>query len=95
MKLSTNETVQKFDIQVPIWKDGGKVGLATHKVVEHNVVNILATDKDGNRLYPNSYYISGKEARTYVVEPVKSHPNIKLYIIPIADLEYLEWVENE
>lgn len=92
MKLTATTPAQKFDIKVPIWKDGGKVGLATHKIHEHNIVTISKKDKQGNLYHPNPYYISGKKARTYITEPVKSNPNIHLYIIPISDLEPLETV---
>jgi len=80
---------QSFNIKAPIW-GGRKVGLATHKIDTHNEVNILKTDASGQRIYPHPFYISGVKARTYPIQPVPSNPHIKLYIIPIEDMEILE-----
>lgn len=89
MKLGRLTTVQKFDIHEPVW-GGRKVGLATYKIGTHNEINIRKKDKDGNLIYPQPFYISGEKARTYPTQPVRSNPNIILYIIPINDLEILE-----
>lgn len=91
MKLSRLTPCQLFEIKVPIW-GGRKVGLATYKVGQDNEIRILKRDVNGTLLYPQPLYISGEKAKTYPVEPVRSNPNIKLYIIPINDLELLERV---
>lgn len=91
MKLAKYLPTQVFEIRVPVW-GGRKVGLATYKIGVHNEVRILTKDKDGGRLYPQPLYISGDKARQYPIEPVKSNPNVKLYIIPINDMEVLERV---
>lgn len=91
MKLSRFTPCNKFEIRTPVW-GGRKVGLATYKVGIHNQIDILIVNQDGNRLYPNSLYINGKDVKKYPIEPVKSNPNVKLYIIPINDLEPLERV---
>lgn len=78
-----------FEIKTPVW-GGRKVGLATYKVGTHNEIRILTKNKEGQPLYPQPLYISGTKAREYPIEPVKSNPNIKLYIIPVSDLEVLE-----
>lgn len=92
MKLDKNAARAKFDIKVPIWRDGGMVGLATHKIQDHNEVVISAKNSSGVLYHPNPYYIAGAEAIKYTTEPVKKYPNIHLFIIPIADLEPLELV---
>lgn len=89
MQLRKLTPCELFKIKYPIW-GGRKVGLATYKIGHHNEVQILTTNKDGERLYPHALYISGEKARQYPREPVKSNPNIKLHIIPINDLETLE-----
>lgn len=89
MQLSRTTPAQLFNIKVPVW-GGRKVGLASYKVGQHNSIEIMVTDKDGNRIYPQPMYISGEKVRTYPIEPVRSNPNIKLYIVPINELEPLE-----
>ena len=89
MKLGRFMPCQLFEIKTPVW-GGRKVGLATYKVGTHNEIRILTKNAQGERLYPQPLYISGAKARTYEIQPVKSNPNIKLYIIPVSDLEVLE-----
>lgn len=89
MKLSRNTPANVFDIRTPVWSGGRQVGLATHKIGIHNQVNILWKDKEGNLAYPNPMYISGDKARTYPTRGVKGY-NIKLYMVPVGDLEILE-----
>jgi hypothetical protein len=89
MNLSSTTPASLFNIRIPIY-NGRKIGLATYKVGTHNEIRIEKKDKDGNLLYPLPLYISGVKAREYPIEPVKSNPSIKLYIIPISDLEVLE-----
>ena len=89
MLLSRLAPATKFDIKFPIWKTRS-IGLNIKNIGIHNEINILHETKDGKRLYPNPLYISGKKAQSYPMEPVKSNPLIKLYIIPINDLELLE-----
>lgn len=90
MKLSRfQHDVSKIDIKAPIW-GSWSIGIATYKIANHNEINILTKDKDGNRLYPQSMYISKLNAKKYPIEPVPSHPSVKLRIIPINDLEELE-----
>ena len=91
MKLSRFTPCNKFEIRTPVW-GGRKVGLATYKVGTHNQVDISFTNSSGERIYPNSFYVSGEKIKKYPIEPVKSNPSVKLYIIPINDLEPLERV---
>lgn len=89
MKLSHLTPASKIEIKAPIWNTRS-TGVATFKIGTHNEIHITATGKDGQRLYPAPLYISGEKARTFPIEPVKSNPKIKLYIIPIDELEPLE-----
>jgi hypothetical protein len=89
MKLGRFMPCTLFEIKTPVW-GGRKVGLATYKVGTHNEIRILTKNAQGERLYPQPLYISGAKARQYPIEPVRSNPNIKLYIIPVNDLEVLE-----
>lgn len=89
MKLSRTTPAQVFEIRTPVW-GGRKVGLATYKVGTHNEVRILYNDSNGSRVYPQPLYISGEQARTYPTQPVRSNPNVILYVIPISDMEVLE-----
>lgn len=93
MTLPENTPAQLFNIRIPVWNGGKRmVGLATYKIGNHNEIRILSKNKDGERTYPNPFYISGSKARSYPTEPVKTHPDIILYMIPIADLEVLNRV---
>lgn len=89
MKLDRLTPANLFKIKSPIW-GGRKVGLATYKIGTHNEVRIEKRDVNGDLLYPQPLYISGEKAKTFPVEPVKNHPNIKLHIIPIDEFETLE-----
>lgn len=89
MKISRLTPTTVFTIKTPVW-GGRKVGLATYKIGQHNEIRITTTDKNGELYYPQPLYISGEKARTYPLTPVKSNPNIKLHVIPVADLEVLE-----
>lgn len=89
MILSKNISCNLFEIRKPVW-GGRKVGLASYKIAAHNRIDILYTDKEGRRIYPLPLYISGADARKYPMQAVRSNHNVKLYIIPINDLEVLE-----
>lgn len=90
MKLDRTTVCQLFNIKKPVW-GGRKVGLNIDRIGDHNEVNILATNKDGERLYPHSLYISGEKAKGYPVQKLNNYP-VTLRIIPIDDLERLERV---
>jgi hypothetical protein len=79
----------KFTIRKPIWGgySGRKVGLAQDKLEATNTIEITATDKDGNRLYPNTYTITKEKALTY---PSQRLPQgVLLRVIPISELEII------
>ena len=89
MKLSRFTPANKIEIKAPIWNTQ-EIGIATFRVGHHNEIHILKTDKDGKRLHPLPLYMSGADIKTHPIEPVKSNHNIKLYIVPISELEVLE-----
>lgn len=73
----------KFEIKYPRWKQR-VVGLAAYRVSDHNEVEILAVGKDGERYYPDTYYISGEDVRK--CEKQMLPQGIELYLVPIDDL---------
>lgn len=89
MKLQRTTVAQLFKINTPVW-GGRKVGLAIHKLGQHNEVQILYKDSNGERVYPQPFYISREQALGYPTQPVKKHPYIILAVIPINDMEILE-----
>ena len=78
-------------IRVPRWTKR-TVGIGGYRLAEHNQIEITKTDKDGNRYYPDQYYISGERARTYPTQELPS--GILLFLIPISDLEILEFTDE-
>ena len=78
-------------IKNPIWNGGQrKVGIATYKVGNHNEIVIESTNKDGDRIYPQPFYISGQDLKKYPPKAIPNYQNIKVHEIPIKDLEILE-----
>lgn len=96
MKLSRFTPVNVIPpIQKPIWNGGQrKIGIASFKLKgTHNQVEILATNASGERIYPLPFYVNGEEVqKKYPLVPIPKHPNIKVYEIPIDDLELIERV---
>ena len=91
MKLGKTTPASLFEIKYPVWNGGKRmVGLYHRNVGNHNQIEILAKRKDGTRIYPNPFYMSGKDIKTYPLEPRKKYPHMFLYMIPIDDLDLLE-----
>lgn len=90
MILPVNTPTQHIIIKTPYWKDR-TIGIATHKVKEHNEIEIVATNKDGQLFYPDRYYLSGEVIRNCPKEIVGA-PNKRtvLYKVPLEKLEVLE-----
>lgn len=91
-KLSRTTPANVIKIRFPIWNGGRRViGIAPHKVGTHNHIEIEYTRKsDGEKIYPQPFYMSGKDIRAYVLEPLKKYPNVYLYQVPVDDLTLLE-----
>lgn len=90
--LSRTTPCNVTKINFPIWNGGKRVvGIAPHRIGTHNQIEILYTRKsDGERIYPNPFYMSGADIKRYPLEPLEKHPNIYLYLIPVDDLTLLE-----
>lgn len=76
----------EFAIKMPRWKQR-VVGLASYRVSDHNKVDIMAAGKDGERYYPDTYYISGADVRK--CEKQMLPQGLELYLVPINSLEVL------
>lgn len=87
MTLSKETSCNMIEIKMPRWKQR-IIGIANFRVGQHNAIDITATGKDGKRYYPNTLYGSGemiKECETQILPS-----GVKLYLVPIANLEVLE-----
>ena len=87
MKLSQTTPVQHIVIEKPRWKQR-VIGVATFRVGHHNMIEITAKKKDGTKYYPDQYYMSGENIKKHEVQLLPS--GVKLYLIPINELEILE-----
>jgi len=85
MELPRLTECSLFQIHVPRWKER-VVGIADYRISRHNEIRILAKNKDGKKYYPDNYYMSGEQARTY---PTQTRSGITLRLIPINDLKVL------
>lgn len=93
MKLGRLTPANLHEIRKPMWS-GRKVGIANYKIGQHNLIKILAKDKDGRYIYssdngesPATYYASGEQlnnAETMVL------PKVTLQVIPIGELDLFE-----
>jgi hypothetical protein len=87
MQLQRNVVCNKIEIKSPRWKQR-VVGIAAYRVGTHNEVEIVKTDKDGKRYYPDKYYISGDNIKRHDKQVLPS--GVVLYLVPIIELEILE-----
>ena len=73
-------------INSPIWREPRSVGVAEFRMKDPVLrIQIEYKEKDGNKLYPGTYFISREKAMAY---PTQILPQgVKLRIIPIEDLE--------
>ena len=69
-------------IKYPIWATRS-VGIADYKINDNLLIEILYENKDGERLWPEKFYISQSAAKRY---PVQVFKGTRLHIIPIRDL---------
>lgn len=77
-------------IQEPRWHDR-RVLLADHKLGKYNKVIITALDKDGNKHFPDTLYISGRDAKKF---PKQSNGTIDCRAVPINEFKILEISER-
>jgi hypothetical protein len=72
-------------IRFPIW-DSQSIGVNKKIIRDDLIIEILYMKKDGERLYPHTYFMRKKIALRYPIQEVKG---VSLYIIPIHDLVVL------
>lgn len=93
MQLPRLTTANIIPISTPLWNGGRRmVGINRNKVGTHNEIQILAENKDGLRIYPNSFYASKEQILNAPSKPLKNYPNVILHHVPIDELEFLERV---
>lgn len=76
--------MKSIEIKSPIWKTRS-IGIAKYKVTDDIKIDIVYKNKNGERLYPDSYVVKKHIAMSYPIQTLKS--GIELYIIPIKELE--------
>ncbi|MHA1853860.1 MAG: hypothetical protein ACTSUF_10210 [Candidatus Heimdallarchaeaceae archaeon] len=77
--------MKKIKIQTPIWKNKS-VGIAEDKITEDIQVEVMYRNIYGDRIFPNTYYITKNKALNY---PTQIRRGRKLRIIPLADMQEL------
>jgi hypothetical protein len=87
MQLSRTTVCSHIEIRSPRWKQR-VVGVASFRVGTHNAIDIIKTDKEGKRYYPDLLYASGETIRA--CEQQKLPSGVVLYLVPISKLEPLE-----
>lgn len=86
-------STRTFEINTPIWSTQS-VGVAEDKICDENFIKILVTNKDGERLYPDTYKASRDELMRGEIMYTKKG-NIKLRVVPIASLAVVEGENDE
>lgn len=88
--------MQYFPIKAPMWFGGQrKVGLANRNIGNHNKIEILYQRKDGERTYPEPFYISKKEIEEGLQSgefETQEWKGVYLVLIPIDKLKLLSEV---
>ena len=78
--------IAEVTIKAPIWNGGNrKIGIADYRIKKADIVEveILAKDKDGNKLHPGTYWMPVAKLKKYPIQTV--HGGTKLYVSPIED----------
>ena len=78
--------MRKIIIHKPIWNLRA-VGIAEHKINDGCLIEIDYIDREGNRLYPDIYYLSREKGLNSPVQFIKGN---RLRIVKIAELEVLK-----
>lgn len=87
MILPRTTSCNVIEIRAPRWKQR-VVGIANFRVGTHNAIDITAVGKDGKRYYPETLYGSGEMITKCEMQTLPS--GVKLYLVPIGNLEPLE-----
>lgn len=75
--------MKTLKIRSPIFSSMS-IGIASFRVSGDLKIQILYKRKDGSRMFPNDYFMKKEKIITYPIKILNN--NIRLYIIPIADL---------
>jgi len=73
-------------IRFPIWKKPRSIGIAKYKITSDLKIEILHRDKNGDRIYPDPFYISKERILAYPTQRLEDH-GVLLHIVPIRDLD--------
>ena len=84
--LQKKSEMRKIIIHKPIWNLRA-VGIAEHKINDGCLIEIDYIDREGNRLYPDVYYLGWEKAMKCPVQFVKGN---RLRIVKIEELEVLK-----
>lgn len=90
MQLSKDTPCNHIEIRAPRWKER-VIGIAKFRVGMHNSIDIVATNKEGERYYPDTYYMSGADIAKHEVQKLKNG-GVEVYLVPINELSVLERV---
>ena len=79
--------MNRYEIKEPIWKTRS-IGIAEHRLNNDLLVDIIYRNKDGQRVYPDTYIVREGTALNYPSQNIKGN---KVYWIPISELEVYKW----
>jgi hypothetical protein len=94
LRAQYKNRINTIEIKFPIWNNGERVvGLANFRLQMDNRVIIAYTRKsDGQRSFPDDYYISGADASKYPTKQLKG--GVKVHLVPIRDLEVIKYYDS-
>lgn len=80
----------RINIRAPIWSKKA-IGIAERKARDSSdeffEIDILYTDKSGNKTFPGLYQIRREDIFKYPIQTLKG--GVKLFIIPIEELQLI------
>lgn len=93
MTICKHQHTKTFGIFSPRWNDR-KVLLKDVRLGTHN--RIFFTGKDGASMGKDPYYISGRRAKQFGTEMMKTKEGgeVRMRVIPIDELQTLEYKEH-
>lgn len=76
--------MKPYKIREPIWKNRS-VGIALDRIPKEGMpLEITYMNKDGSRLFPDTYFVTQAYIKRFPIQHVKGAP--PLHIVPISDL---------
>ena len=82
--------MNRYEIKEPIWKTRS-IGIAEHRLNNDLLVDIIYRNKDGQRVYPDTYIVREGKALNYPSQNIKGN---KVYWIPISELEVYDQIKS-